>query len=135
MTQRIRELYSKLRELIWRSFPDIVASIDEPYGKLRVYLVDGSYLDIWFSHKISGRYAYHWEHRHINGGIHRYDNRPHEFLKYMKTFPKHFHDEAENNVRESQISEQPEDAIMYFLNFIRKKILERKTRKLKTNLK
>lgn len=127
MTERIKELYSDLRKLILRFFPEIVVSIDEPYGKLRVYLIDRSYLDIWFSHKIPGRYAYHWEHRHINGGIHRHDNRPHESLKHMKTYPKHFHNETENNTQESYISENPKEATLHFLNYIKEKMQKTKT--------
>jgi hypothetical protein len=115
-------IYDKLKEIILRSFPEIVVSIDEPYGKLRIYLVDGSFLDVWLSYKIPKRYAYHWEHRHIDGKVHRHDNRPHESLKHIKTYPKHFHNETENNTQESYISEKPEEALIYFLNFIKEKI-------------
>jgi hypothetical protein len=40
-----------------------------------MHLVDGSYLDVWFSRKFPGRYAYHWERRHVDGSIYRHDNR------------------------------------------------------------
>ena len=28
---------------------------------MRVLFYDGSYLDVWFSLKLEGRYSYHWE--------------------------------------------------------------------------
>jgi len=41
------------------------------------------------------------ERRLIDGSIYRHDNRPHENLKNMKTFPKHFHEGSEGNIKES----------------------------------
>jgi hypothetical protein len=58
------------------------------YGKLGLHISDGSYVDAWFSRRIPGRYAYHWERRHIDGSIYRHDNRPNARLEDMKTFPK-----------------------------------------------
>jgi hypothetical protein len=42
----------------------------------------------------------------------------------VKTFPKHFHCESEDNVCESDISDDQEDAIRTFLLFIRVKMKE-----------
>ncbi|MGC9345763.1 MAG: toxin-antitoxin system TumE family protein [Candidatus Bathyarchaeales archaeon] len=92
------------------------------YGKLRLHVSDESYIDIWFSMKIPGRYAYHWERRHIDGSIYRHDNRPHVHLKNMETFPKHFHDGSDENVVESYLSEDPVEAIKTFLEFVRRKL-------------
>ena len=85
-------------------------------------MADGSFLDVWFSRRIPNRYAYHWERRPINGSIYRHDNRPHERLKGMKNFPRHFHDGNEDNIKESMINEDPKKAIREFLNFIRSKL-------------
>jgi hypothetical protein len=85
--------------------------------KLRVYIVDGSFLDIWIS--ISGKYSYHWERRHIDGKVYRHDNAPHKAWKRVKTFPRHFHDGYEKNVAESKISPMPKEAIREFLEFIK----------------
>lgn len=95
---------------------------EEIYGKIRVHIVDGSYLDVWLSRKILGRYAYHWERRHIDGSIYRYDNRPHESLKLMKTYPRHFHDSSERNVKESRISDDPEEAVREVLELVRRRV-------------
>ena len=103
-------------------FPDIVVFVENFYGKLRLHVSDGSYIDIWFSRKILGRYAYHWERRHIDGSIYRHDNRPHAHLKNMKTFPKHFHNGSDENIEESYLSDDPIDAAKSFLEFVRRKL-------------
>ena len=121
----IEDIYLKLKDLIMERFPDIAVFIENVSGKLRVHLIDGSYLDIWLSRRIPGRYAYHWEHRHVDGGLHRHDNRPHEHLKRLKTYPKHFHDGSEENIKESRISSNPIEAVMQFLGFIKRKIEEK----------
>lgn len=83
---------------------------------------DRSYIDIWLSRKISGRYAYHWERRHVNGSIYRHDNRPHARLKNMETFPRHFHNGSDENIEESRLSDDPIDAVKSFLEFVRRKL-------------
>ena len=45
-------------------------------GKLRVFVKDGSFVDVWFSLKVPGRFSYHWERRHIDGTMYRHDNFP-----------------------------------------------------------
>lgn len=122
MSYQIGEIYRKIRETIRREYPDITEFVEEIDGKVRVHLADRSHLDIWLSRKIPNRYAYHWEHRHLDGGLHRHDNRPHENLKFMKTFPKHFHDGEEENVKESSISDDPIEAVREFLDSIRTEI-------------
>ena len=125
MTREIDEAYRKIRLLIEKEFSDITQLTEQIHGKVRVHIIDGSYLDIWLSRRITGRFAYHWEHRHINGGLHRHDNRPHKHLKHMKTFPKHFHNGNEENVTKSDIPSEPTEAIRFFLTFIRQKLRER----------
>jgi len=119
LSPEVDETYRKIRTLILREFPDITDLVEQVYGKVRVHLIDGSYLDIWLSQRIPGRFAYHWEHRHINGGIHRHDNRPHKQLESMKSFPKHFHNGSEENITESNIPDEPIEAVRLFLTFIR----------------
>ena len=95
--------------------------------RLRIFLLDESFVDVWLS--MSGKYSYHWEQRHVRGLIHRHDNAPHSRWKEVKTFPKHFHDGSEDNVKESNIPNDPLLAINYFLSFVRaflKKALSKK---------
>jgi hypothetical protein len=77
--------------------------------------MEKSYIDVWLS--IKGKYSYHWERRAKTGQIFRHDNAP-DFPK-IKTFPKHFHDGNEQNVKESFLSDKPEEAVREFLTLAR----------------
>jgi len=118
----ILSVYREL-ESIAKGFSDAVVDtriIKLPSGeplKLRVYIVDGSFLDVWIS--ISGKYSYHWERRHVDGKIYRHDNAPHKVWERIKTFPRHFHDGDEKNVVESEINSKPKEAIREVLMFVR----------------
>ena len=87
-----------------------------------MHIIDGSYLDVWFSLKIEGRFAYHWERRMIDGSIYRYDNRPHEDLKGMRSFPEHFHHGSDEQIKESEFSKVPKKALREFLQIVRAKL-------------
>ncbi len=113
-------MIEKLAEIAEIEFSDIVEATEIEKGKLRIFLKDGSFIDVWFSKKIRGRYAYHWE--CIDGRIYRHDNIPHKKWRNIKTFPKHFHKGSEENVCESLISDDPEKAIREFLEFVRKQL-------------
>jgi len=67
-----------LRRVAEKAFPDVVESIALLRGKLRVLLVDGSTIDLWWSSEIPDRFAHHWERRPIDGTIYRHDNMPHK---------------------------------------------------------
>ncbi len=84
----IDEMLEKLRELAISLYPEIVVGAEIVYGKLRIYLVDGSFIDIWISRRLPNRYAIHWERRHIDGTIYRWDNTPHEAHRHISTFPQ-----------------------------------------------
>ena len=96
-------IYSELESRA-KAFSDIVVDtkiLKLPSGeplKLRVYIVDGSFLDIWIS--VFGKYSYHWERREINRKIYRHDNAPHNAWNHLKSFPKHFHNGKENRAVE-----------------------------------
>lgn len=111
----------ELEEIAEIEFSDIVEDVVLPdMNELRIILIDGSFIDIWFSLKLKGRYSYHWERKFIDGSIYRHDNAPHKSWENVKTFPKHFHDGDEDRVRESYLSEEPREAIRDFLNFVKK---------------
>jgi hypothetical protein len=118
----LEELFQRIGEVVITEFSDIAVDAHlrfTPSGaveRLRIFLVDETFLDIWLS--LSGKYAYHWEQRHVRGCIHRHDNAPHKKWKTVKTFPKHFHDGKEDNVKESLIPNDPIAATKYFLTFV-----------------
>jgi hypothetical protein len=114
----IETLYSELADIAKKGFSDIVEFTRILNGKLRIFLKDQSFLDIWVSRSVKGRYAFHLERRHIDGTIYRHDNIPHKAWKHVKTFPRHFHYMEEKNVVESDINPDPKEALRDFLRFV-----------------
>ena len=113
----------RLREIAEVEFSDIVIEALVPdINELRIVLSDGSFVDVWHSLKLSGRYSYHWERRASDGTIYRHDNAPHRRWQSVETFPRHFHDGSETCVLESYISAVPEEALREFLGFVQEKL-------------
>jgi len=109
----------KLEEIAEIEFGTIVEDVlITDINELRIVLIDESYIDLWFSLKLRGRYSYHWERKFINGSIFRHDNAPHMRWKDITTFPKHFHNGSEDIVISSRISDNPELALKEFLTFV-----------------
>ena len=81
------------------------------------------FLDVWFSRSISGKYAYHWERRHISGEIFRWDNAAHKKWRHIKTYPHHCHYGREDNVKEFKPKITDENTLRIILKFVRKKII------------
>ncbi|MGO9387562.1 MAG: DUF6516 family protein [Methanobacterium sp.] len=117
------QLYLKLSFIAEEEFSDIVSSTKfigtkaSLPNKLRILFFDESFLDVWLSN--DGDYSYHWEHRGQNGLLHRWDNAPDH--PELNTFPAHFHDGSNKNVKESNLNQEAEKAIRYVLDFIRDK--------------
>ena len=118
--------YNTLIHQCTTEYPDIVEDANIQYTpsgaptKTRIYITDGSYLDIWLSP--SGKYSYHWEQRHINNKLYRHDNAPHPKWSHIKTYPKHYHNGSQENVQESFIPDDPKLALRAFLTQIREQI-------------
>lgn len=110
----------RLREVAEVEFTDLVTETIFPdVNELRIFLIDGSFIDVWFSLKLEARYSFHWERRAIDGTIYHHDNAPHKRWRSVTTFPRHFHNGSEVEVRESHISAVPEEALREFLLFVR----------------
>lgn len=123
----ILELYKNLQEQALGEFSDIVEDaeiINSESGrpkKLRIYLIEETFIDIWFS-SVTGSYSYHWERKDIDGSLYRHDNAPHHRWSYVKSFPRHFHSGSEENVIDSTLPEDPQEALRTFLIFCREKL-------------
>jgi len=93
-------------------------------NKLRIYFIDNSFLDVWLSE--DGDYSYglfiSLEHRAQRGLIHRWDNAL-DHLE-LQTYPKHFHNGSDKDVKESELDEDPGVAIRDVLESIRIKLAE-----------
>ncbi len=93
--------------------------------KLRLFLEDGSYIDVWISHSIAGRFGFHWERRHLDGTIYRYDNFPDIAWHRVETFPRHFHNGSQNQVEAAPFSPDLEQGFREFLLFAEEKLKPR----------
>lgn len=99
-------------------FADIVIATTVVRDKLRVLLTDGSFVDFWWSAKIPGRFAHHWERTHVDGTIYRHDNMPHPRWQFVASYPQHYHEESYEHVVDSlSPSEPPEVVLRAFLAF------------------
>ena len=118
--------YRTLEKIALADFSDIVKNTALIGGrsaqpnKLRVYLIDGSFLDVRFSDK--NDYSYHWEQRAVRGLIHRWDNAPDH--PEIETFPHHFHNGKEDNILNSQLNIDVRGAFKEVLGFIKNKLKE-----------
>lgn len=113
------KIYSRLNQIAIEDFADIVKGTKLVQGKLRLLLKDNSFIDIWLSIKKKGVYAYHWERKDVDGTIYRYNNLPDKEARKLKTYPHHFHDKSEKNIVESNLSDDPSEAIRTVLEFAR----------------
>ncbi|MEB3780409.1 MAG: DUF6516 family protein [Desulfurococcales archaeon] len=118
----IDEILERLGEIAINSYPEIVTSVEIVYGKLRIYLIDESFIDIWISRRLPNRYAIHWERRHIDGSIYRWDNTPHESHRHIPTFPHHFHEKHDNIVKPYSYPGNIEEAVKEALRYAKEKM-------------
>lgn len=109
---------NNLKQIAEIEFEEIVRQVEVGFNRMRIILYDTSFIDVWYSANVEGRYSYHWERRGINGSIYRHNNAPHQRWKDISTFPKHFHYKSESNVVKSNINDNPEEAIKEFLTFV-----------------
>jgi len=127
----ILKIYQDQLEQVKLLYQDIIANAKVVYTengnphKLRIHIVDGSLIDIFYS--VHGKNSYHWERRTINGSLYRHDNAPHSKRRTVKTFPKHFHYKTNTNVIESNINNDPVLAIKEFFEFIKKTLMQIKS--------
>jgi hypothetical protein len=111
-----------LRPVAEIEFSGIVVQTDLLGSKLRVPLTDGSYVDVWSSRKLEGRFGFHWERQHLDGCVCRYDNFPDANWADVSTFPFHFHDCSQENVAATPFSQTIEQGFREFMAFVQHKI-------------
>jgi hypothetical protein len=120
----------RLKEISEIEFGDIVDDVIlNDINEIRIILIDGSFIDVWFSLKLEGRYSYHWERQFIDGSIYRHDNAPHLKWKDTPTFPKHFHNGSEDAAAPSYIPDDPEIALREFLKFAKEALTKLNAKK------
>lgn len=93
-----------LQQIAEVEFSTIIVD-SQPFGdKLRLFLVDESYIDIWLSRKLNNRFGFHWERQHVDGTLYRYDNFPDTDWHLVVTYPYHFHNGSQKKVETSPFS-------------------------------
>lgn len=109
----------KLQRIAEVEFASIVSQTDLLGVKLRVLLTDNSYVDVWASRKLPGRFGMHWERRHLDGHIYRYDNFPDTDWAAVSTFPFHFHNGDQESVIAAPFATSLEQGFRDFMAFVR----------------
>ena len=110
----------QIRRIAEIEFAAIVVQTDFLGSKLRVLLTDTSYVDVWASRKLVGRFGFHWERWHLDGRIYRYDNFPDTSWSGISTFPFHFHDGDQNTVIASPFAPTLEQGFREFMTFVQR---------------
>ena len=110
----------RLRRIAEVEFASVVVQTNVLGSKLRVLLTDTSYVDAWASRKLSGRFGFHWERRHLDGRIYRYDNFPDTNWSGVSTFPFHFHDGDQNTVVAAPFAPILEQGFREFMAFVQR---------------
>jgi len=90
--------------------------------KRRLFLSDGSFVDVWLSVRLPDRFGFHWERRHLDGTLFRYDNFPDFEWRAVSTFPYHFHDGSNSRVVPSPFPTDLPEAFRAFLDFVRTRL-------------
>ncbi len=109
-----------LRRIAEVEFAAVVVQTDLLGAKLRVFLTDTSYVDVWVSRKLRGRFGFHWERQHLDGRIYRYDNFPDTNWSGVSTFPFHFHNGNQNTVISAPFALEPEQGFREFMVFVQR---------------
>jgi hypothetical protein len=113
-------ILERMRMIGDQEFGYLITSSFIELNKLRFILIDGSFIEIFISQEHPGRYAFHWERRHIDKTIYRHDNIPHNSWKSISSFPWHYHTGSEFNVIDSNFTEDMIANLRKFLLFVRK---------------
>lgn len=119
-------IYEQIHQIALHEFADIVISsftLKNQVGralKHRLIFTDSSYLDIYYGE--TGKYSFHWERMHVDGYVYRYDNAPHDRWRTILTFPKHFHNGTQDNIQDSDLPDEPTEAIREVLAFVKQKL-------------
>lgn len=90
--------------------------------KLRLFLNDSSVIDVWLSRTLQERFGFHWERRHLDGTIYRYDNFPDVAWNFISTYPRHFHNGSQQTVESAPFSPELEQGFREFLRFAMQKM-------------
>lgn len=113
------EIFKRIAEV---EFSGIVKDVIGMDYKLRIILIDESYVDLFLSQKIPDKFALHWECRDPKRSIYRFDNIPDKNWQKIKTYPFHFHKGNQDKVVASPFPVDLIDGFRKFMEFIRDRL-------------
>ena len=99
-------------------FAHIVVGTQGLEAKRRLFIRDGSFVDVWVSSKLPGRFGFHWERTHLDGTFFRYDNFPDPAWRAVETFPHHFHDGSLDRVISAPFPPGIAEGFRAFMTFL-----------------
>ena len=112
-----------LKRIAEIEFSDIVENTDRIGTKLRVLLIDDSFIDIWLSIKLEHRFGFHWEQK-STGLSYRYDNFPNTKWLNISTYPFHFHNGSTDRVMDSSRFERDiKEGFRGFMKWVREQLI------------
>ncbi|MFH1320184.1 MAG: DUF6516 family protein [Bacteroidota bacterium] len=114
----------KIKRIADVEFGNLVKSTFIFNYKLRIILIDNSFIDVYISQELIDRFGFHWECTDKDRTIYRYDNFPDKNWKFVNTFPYHFHNGSQNKVEDSPFPSTILDGFRAFMEFVRNKVLE-----------
>ncbi|MBM2815705.1 MAG: hypothetical protein HW421_2467 [Ignavibacteria bacterium] len=103
-------------------FGEIIKTLFFVDFKLRIVLIDDSFIDVIISQKLPDKFGFHWETRNVKNEIFRYDNFPDVKWKGVETYPYHFHNGSQENVVSSPFPKDIIQAFYAFMNFVKERI-------------
>ena len=108
----------QIRRIAEVEFSHLLTDV-QPFGsKLRVFIRDGSFVDVWVSEKVAARFGFHWDRGHLDGTLYRYDNFPDALWQTLETFPYHFHNGSQDKVEASTFPTDLLPAFRAFMTFL-----------------
>ena len=111
-----------LKRIAEIEFAEIVKNTYQIEYKLRIVLVNNSFIDVYLSQKLPDKFGFHWESMDEQGTIYRYDNFPDKNWQSVATFPYHFHNGSQNSVEASPFPLTTVEGFRAFMEFVRIKL-------------
>jgi len=103
-------------------FADIVKSTHRIDYKLRIVLINNSFVDVHLSQRLPDKFGFHWECMDELGMFYRYDNFPDKKWEPLSTYPYHFHAGTQDAVEASPFPSKPIEGFRAFMEFIRHRL-------------
>ena len=117
-------LLDDLRRIAEVEFSSLIKDSQLLEEKLRLFLEDTSYIDLWLSRKLPDRFGFHWERGHLDNTFYRYDNFPDPAWKNVATYPRHFHNGSQEKVEAAPFDAEIIEGFRGFMRFVDSKSKE-----------